>query len=198
MHCRPLTVTTRDLFTAPGIRAGGFLPELSVCMEAFLWFLPTYSPAKTQAQSRVVVQPLSCFWLLQPDELQCDRLPCLSLSSGVCPNSCPLCQWCYLNISSSAASFSFCLQPFPASGGQSIGVSASTSVLLMNIQGWFPLELTGLISLQSKGLSRVFSSTTVWKHQFFSTQPFTSIHDYWKRHSFDYMDLCWQSDVSAF
>ena len=69
-------------------------------------------------------------------------------------------------------------------------------VLPMNIQGWFPLESTGLISLQSKGFSRVFSSTTVWKHQFFSTQPLygptlTSIHDYWESHSFDYSDLGW-------
>ena len=78
------------------------------------------------------------------------------------------------------------------SGGQSVG--ASTSVLPMNIQGWFPLGWTGLISLQSKGLSRVFSSTTIQKHQFFSAQTslwssLTSIHDYWKNHSFNYMDL---------
>ena len=89
---------------------------------------------------------------------------------------------CYLAISSSATPFSFCLQSFPASGsfpvnrlfasgGQSIGDSASASVLPMNIQGWLPLKLTGLICLQSKGLSRVFSSTTIWKHQFFGTQP---------------------------
>ena len=95
--------------------------------------------------------------------------------------SCLLNQWCYVTISSSAASSSFCLQSFPASGsfpmswlytseGQSIRVSASQSVLPMNIQGWFPLVLTGLISLESKGLSRVFSNTTVQKHQFFNTQ----------------------------
>ena len=94
-------------------------------------------------------------------------------------------------------SFSFHLQSFPASGsfqmsqffssgGQNIGVSASASVLPMNIQYWFPLGETGLISLQSKGLSRVFSNTTVPKHQFFSAQlSFTSVHDYWKNHSFD-------------
>ena len=80
------------------------------------------------------------------------------------------------------------------SGGQSIGVSASASVLPMNIQGWFLLGLTGLISLQSKGLSRVFSSTIVQRHQFFGPQLFscpalTPIHDYWKNHSLDYMDL---------
>ena len=89
-----------------------------------------------------------------------------------------------------------------ASGGQRIGASTSASVLLMNIQGWFLLGLTGLISLLSKGLSRVFSSTTVWKHQFSGNQPFycaalTSAHDYWKNHSFDYTDLCWQRNVSA-
>ena len=87
-----------------------------------------------------------------------------------------------------------------ASAGQSIGASAS--VFLKDIQGWFPLGLTGLISLQSNGLSRVFSSTTVRKCQFFYIQPYyptlTSAHDYWKNHSFDYMDLCQRSDVSAF
>ena len=79
-------------------------------------------------------------------------------------------------------------------GGQSIGVSTSSSVLPMDIQDWFPLGWTGLISLLSKGLSRVFSSTTFWRHQLFSTQPFllslsTAIHDYWENHSFDYMNL---------
>ena len=101
--------------------------------------------------------------------LQHTRLPCPSLSPGVCCNSCPLNSWCYLTISSTAALFSFCFQSFPASGsfpvsqlfpsgGQCIGGSALASVLLVNIQGWFPLGLTGLISLQSKGLSRVFSN----------------------------------------
>ena len=100
-------------------------------------------------------------------------------SPGACSNSCPWSQWGYPTISFSVVPFS-CLQPFPASGSfpmselfasgvQSIG--ASTSVLPMNIQGWFPLGWTGLISLQSKGLSRVFSNTTVWKHQFFGSQP---------------------------
>ena len=117
---------------------------------------------------------------LWPHGLQHTRLLCPSLSPRVCSNSCPLCQWCYPTISSSAARFSFPLQSFPASGsfpmsrlfasgGQSIGASASASVLPMNIQGWFSLGLTGLISLQSKGLSRVFSSTTIWKHHFLST-----------------------------
>ena len=89
------------------------------------------------------------------------------------------------------------------SGGQSIGASASASVLPRNIQDWFPLRLTSLISLLSKGLSRVFSSTTVQKHQFFGAQSslcpiLTSVHGYWKNHSFNYTDLCQQSDVSAF
>ena len=97
------------------------------------------------------------------------------------PSSCPVVQWCYLNMSSSAALFSFCLQSFQASGsfpmdwsfpldGQNIGASASSSVLPMNTQDWSPLEWTGWISLQSKGLSKVFSNTTVQKHQFFGTQ----------------------------
>ena len=121
------------------------------------------------------------FFSLQPHGLQHARLPCPTLSPEVCSNSCPLSQWCYLTISSSATSSSFFLQSFPASGsfptlwlfpsgGQSVGGSASASVLPMNIQGWFPLGLTGLIFLLSNGLSRVFSST-IQKYQFFSTQP---------------------------
>ena len=93
---------------------------------------------------------------------------------------------------------------FFTSDGQSIGASTSASVLPMNIQDWFPSGLIDLISLLSRGLSGVFSNTTVGQHQFFSTQPSlwcnsqTSIHDYWKNHCFDYMGLCWQSDVSCF
>ena len=109
------------------------------------------------------------------------RFPCLSPSTGVYSNSCPLHQWCHPIISSSVIPFSSCLQSFPASGsfqiswsfasgGQSTGVSASASVFPMNIQDWFPLGWTGLISLQSKGLSRLFSNTTVQKYQFFSAQ----------------------------
>ena len=119
---------------------------------------------------------------LQPHGLQHTRLPCPSPTPEACSNSCPLSQWCHPAISSSVIPFSSCFQSFPASGsfpmsllfasgGQSIGASASASGLPMNIQGWFPLGLTGLVSLQSKGLSRVFSSTTVRKHQFFGTQP---------------------------
>ena len=109
------------------------------------------------------------------------RLPCLSPSPGACSNSCLLSWWCHPTISSSVDPFSFFLQSFPASGsfprsqfftsgGQSIGASASASIIPVNIQDWFPLELTGLISLLPKGLSRVFSNTTVQKHQFFRTQ----------------------------
>ena len=137
---------------------------------------------------------------------------CPSSSPGVCSNSCPLGQWCYPTISSSVILFSH-LQSFPASrsflmcqlftlGGQSIGASTSASVFPMHIQGWFPLGLTGLISLQSKGLSRVFSKTTVQKHQFFGAQPSlwpnSHIHTWLEKPYFDSMDLCWQSDVSAF
>ena len=117
---------------------------------------------------------------LRPNGLQHARFLCLPLSPGVCSESWPLSQWCYLTISSSVAPFSSCPQSFPASasfpkdqfstsGGQSMGASASASasVLPGNIQGWFPLGLPGLISFLSKGLSRVFSSTTIWKHQFF-------------------------------
>ena len=144
------------------------------------------------------------------DPMNCStQLPCPSLSPRVCSNSCPLSQWCYLTI----YLCSLLLLPsfFPASGSFPVSwlfpsgdpsIEASVSVLPMNIQGWFPIGLTGLISLQSKGLSRVFSSTTGQKHQFFGAQPYgpalTSVHEYWKNHSYDYMDICWQNDVSAF
>ena len=119
---------------------------------------------------------------LWPHGLQCARLSWPSLFPRVCSNSCPLSWWCYLTISSSAALFSFCLQSLPASGSfpmsrlfassdQSVRVSTSASVLTMNIQSWFPLGLTGLTFFQSKGLSRVFPSTIIWRHQFFGAQP---------------------------
>ena len=120
---------------------------------------------------------------LQPRKLQHARLPCPSVSPTVCSNSCPLSQWCHPTISSSFGPlllmpliFSiiriFSKSQLFASGGQSIGASASASVLPMNIQDWFPLGLAGLISLLSKGLSRVFSSTTVQKHQFLGRSAF--------------------------
>ena len=119
---------------------------------------------------------------LRPHGLEHTRLSCPSPAPGACLNSCPSSQWCHPTISSSVIPFSSCLQSFPtsgsfpmgqlfASGGQSIGISALATVLPTNIQDWFPLELTGWISLQSKGLSGVFSSTTVEKHQTFSVQP---------------------------
>ena len=118
---------------------------------------------------------------LRPHEPQHARPPCPSPTPGVHPNPCPLNQWCHPTISSSVFPFSSCPQSFPvsgsfpmsqlfSSGGQSIGVLVSASVLPINTQDWSPLRWTGWISLQSKGLSRVFSNTTVQKHQFFSIQ----------------------------
>ena len=151
---------------------------------------------------------------LRPHGSQHARPPCPSPTPEVHSNSCPSRRWCYPAISSSVIPFSSCPQSLSASesfpmsqfftwGGQSIGVSALASVLPMNSQDWSPLEWTGWISLQSKGLSRVFSNT-----QFKSinssalsllhSPTLTSIHGYWKNHSFDCMDLCWQSNVSAF
>ena len=117
---------------------------------------------------------------LRSHESQHARPPCPSPTPGVHSNSCPLSRWCHPTISFSVIPFS-CPQSFPASGsfqmsqlfasgGQSIGVSASTSILPMNTQDWSPVGWTGWISLQSKGLSRVFSDTTIQKHQFFSAQ----------------------------
>ena len=170
------------------------------------------------------VRSLSHVRLFATSGLQHSRLPCPSPTRRVYPNSCPLSQWCHPTISSSVIPFSSHLQSFPASGsfqmrqlfasgGQSIGVSASASVLPMNIQDWFPLGWTGWISLQSKGLSRVFSwdscnslqlvvsqessPTPQFKSinslvvNFLYSPTFTSIHDYRNNHSFDEMDLCW-------
>ena len=118
---------------------------------------------------------------LRPHEPQHPRPPCPSPTPGIYPNSCLLSRWCHPTISPSVIPFSSCLQSFPtsesfqtsqffASGGQSIGVSASATVLPVNTQDWSPLGWTGWISWQSKGLSRVFFSTTVQRHQFFSAQ----------------------------
>ena len=119
---------------------------------------------------------------LQPHELQHTRLPSPSLSPWICSNSCPLSWWCHPIISFSVSPLFFCFQSFPTSescpmswlftsGGQSIGASTLASVLPINIQSWFPLGLTDLISFLSKGLSKVFTSTTIQKHQFFRAQP---------------------------
>ena len=148
-----------------------------------------------------------CFSTAQSCPILCDPMDCSSpgscppLSPGVCSNSYPLNWWCHPSISSFVMPFSPFLQSFLASGsfskswlftsrGQSGGPSASASVLSMNTQGWFSLVCTGLLSLLSKRLSRVFSSTVVRKHQFFGAQIFygsilTSIRDYWKNHGFN-------------
>ena len=136
-----------------------------------------------------------------PHGLQHARPPCPSPAPGVYSNSCPSSQWCHPTISSCVIPFSSRPQSFPASGsfqmnqffasgGQRIGVSASTSVLPLNIQDWFPLGWTGWISLQSKGLSKVFSITTIKSINssslsFLYSPSLTLIHDYWENHSFD-------------
>ena len=146
-------------------------------------------------------QSLRCLDSLQPHRLQQTRPPCLSPTPWVYSNSCPLSRWCHPTISSSVIPFSSHLLSFPASRsflmsqffisvGQSIAASASASVLPVNFQDWFSLGWTGLISLQSKGLSRVFSNTTVQSINssvlsFLYGPTLTSIHDYWKNHSFD-------------
>ena len=138
---------------------------------------------------------------LQPHELQHARPPCQSPTPRVYPNSCPSSRWCHPTISPSVIPFSSCPQSLPASGsfptsqlfawgGQSIGVSASASVLPMNTQDWSPLGWTGWISLHSKGLSRVFSNTTVKSINslalsFLHSPTLTSIRDHWKNHSLD-------------
>ena len=150
--------------------------------------------SSVQSSHSVVSDPL---W---PHGLQHSRPPCPSPAPRAYSNSCPSSRWCHSTILSSVVPF-FCPQSFPASGsfqmshffasgGQSIGVSASASVLAMNIQEWSPLGWAGWISLQSKRLSRVFSNTTVQKHQFFSAQLFfsptlASMHNHWNNHSLD-------------
>ena len=159
------------------------------------WDITSYLSESVQFSYSFVSESL---W---PHGLQHSRLPSPSPTSGAYSNSCPSSRWCHPTISSSVIPFSSHLQSFPASGsfplshfftsdGQSIGVSASTSVFPMNTQDWSPLGWTGWISLQSKGLSRVFSNTTVQKHQFFGTQLYlwsnSHIHTWhWKNHNFD-------------
>ena len=151
---------------------------------------------------------------LQPHKMQHARLPCPSPSPRACSNSCLLSRWCHPTISSSVVPFSCCLQSFPASrsfpmiqlfppGSQNTRASDSASVLPMNIQDWFPLGSTSLISLQSKGLSRVFSNT---KFKNISSSALsllygptlTSVYDYGKTIALTIWTFLWQSDVSAF
>ena len=154
------------------------------------------------------VQSPSRVWLFVTPEPQHARCP------GVYPNPCPLSRWCHPTISSSVVPFSSCPQSFPASGsfqmsqlsalsGQSIAVSASTSVLSVNTQDWSPLGWTGWISLQSKDSQESsptpqFRSINSLALSFLYSPTRTSIHDHWKNHSLDKTDLCWQSNVSAF
>ena len=161
----------------PGILQARTLEWVAMAFSnAWKWKVKVKSLRSDQISRSVVSDSL------RPHESQHARPPCPSPTPKACSNSCPSSQWCYTTISSSVVPFSSHLQSFPASGsfpmsqlftsgGESIGVSASASVLPMNIQDWFPLGLIALISFQSKGLSRVFSNTTVQKHQFFSTQP---------------------------
>ena len=151
---------------------------------------------------------------LPPHEQQQARSACPSPTPRVYLNSCPLSRWCRLTISSNIIPFFSCLQSFPTSGsfqmsqlftsgGQSIGASASAPVLPINIQGWFPLGWTGWISLQSKGLSRVFSNTTVQKHQFcnaqLSSQSNSHIHTWLLEKTQPWLDgPLLESNVSAF
>ena len=142
---------------------------------------------------------------LQPHELQHARPPCPPPSPGVYSNSCLLSQWCHPTILSSVVIFSSCIQSFPASGsfqmsqfstsgGQSIGVSASASVLPMNIQDWSPCS--PMDSQESSPTPQLKSNSSMLN--FLYSPTLTSIHDYWKNHSFDSTELCWQSNVSAF
>ena len=150
---------------------------------------------------------------LPSHELQHARPPCPSPTPRVHPNSCASSRWCHPDISPSVVPFSSCPQSLPASesfpmsqlfawGGQSTEVSALASFLPKKSQGWSPSEWTGWISLQSKGLLRIsptpqFKSINSLALSFLHSPTLTSIHNHWKNHSLDYMDRCWQSNVSA-
>ena len=172
---------------------------------------------ETRNFTQLVVILFSCSVVsdsLWPHGLQHARLLCPSPSPRAYSNSCPLSRWYHPTISSFVVPFYSHLQSFPASGsfqmsqlftsgGQSIGVSALPSILPMNIWDWFPLGWTGWISLQSKGLSRVsptpqFKSINSSALSFLYSPTRISIHDYWKNHSFDWTDLCWERNDSAF
>ena len=167
---------------SPGVILAEAIPNWIRLKGSGSFTFPKYS-VNTLYYNNVSVSSVTQSCLTPCDPMNCStpRPPWPSPTPGVQPNPCPLSHWYHPTISSSVVPFSSCPQSFPASGsfqtsqlfasgGQSIGVSASVSVLPMNIQDWSPLGWTGWISLQSKGLSRVFSNTTVQKHQFFSTQ----------------------------
>ena len=184
-HSFPCSFNTSYLAVfqhAKHILTSGTLSHLAVCLALFRSVLKYHIFRKFHLNLPSVQFSHSVMSnSLWPGGLQHTRPPCPSPTPGVYPNSCPLSWWYHPTISSSVIPFSSHLQSFPASGsfqmsqlfgsgGQSIGVSASTSVLPMNTLDWFPLGWTGWNSLQSKGLSRVFSNTTVQKHQFLGTQ----------------------------
>ena len=170
------------------------------------WFLRLWPALLFSSQSCLTFCDLMC-------HMQHTKLPCSSLSPGVCSNSCPLNWWCQPTISSSVISFSSCPQSLPASesfpmshlfpsGGQSIGASASTSVLSINSQGWFPLGLMVWspccpVDSQESSPAQQFESISSLALSLLYGPTLTSIHD-WKNHSFDHTDLYQQSDVSAF
>ena len=169
--------TEESWISCPHIRSHLKFPHFPWSPFTELWRLRQLKPALFQLSQFSSIMSDS----LWPHGLQHAGPPYPSPTPRASSNSYPLSQWCHPTITSSVVPFSSCLQSFPASGsfqmsqfftswGQSIGASALASVLPVNIQDWFPLVLTGLISLQSKGLSRVFSNTTVQKHQFFSAQ----------------------------
>ena len=173
-----------QLLATPWTAAYQAPPSMGFSRQEYWSGVPLSSPTKTL---ELLLKGICCCLVtvmsnsLWHDELQHTRLLCPPPSPGAYSNSCPLSPWCHPTILSSVTPFSSCPQSFPSSGsfpmnqffasrGQSIVSSASASLLPMDIQGWFPLGWTGLISLQSKGLSRVFSSTTFQKHKFFGTQ----------------------------
>ena len=166
---------------APELPGGFQRPVMSLNLTIFSNVFSGYKLSSVQSLTRVQL-------FMTPWTAAC-QVSCPSPTSSIYPNSCPYGRWYHPGISSSVIPFSSCHQSFPASGsfpmsqlftwgGQSIGVSTSTSVLPMNAQDWLPLGWTGWISLQSKGLSRVFSNTTVQKHQFFSTQLFSQSYSH--------------------
>ena len=172
-----LTMFNSQFLTLKNVHLDLMVRKPGVCLQASHFTFPTATVLYSNSQFSSV-KSLSHVWLFETPWTTARGPPCPSPSTRVYSNPCPLNWWCHPTISSSVFPFSYCPQSFPASGssqmsqlfasgGKSIGVAASTSVLAMNNQDWSPLKWTGWISLQFKGLSRVFSNTTVQKHQFF-------------------------------